>query len=252
MKKVIIIGRGSTFMITAIGNNLNEAGYRCIKLDARIDDIRKRENEADIVVIYLSQDLLDGMKVLIYIKDMCLANGKFLYLIGDEVELKEAERIFPERSITKCFEKPLDIKEFISTVATLSSDPSTLKKLILFVDDDSDYLEMVGGWLEGSYRVVRANSGMQAIKFLANNKPDLILLDYAMPVTSGPQVLEMIKSEPGADDIPVVFLTGRGDKESVMRVVDLKPDGYLLKTIGKNELLEKIEEFASLSIAREV
>ncbi|MBO6137105.1 MAG: response regulator [Lachnospiraceae bacterium] len=252
MRKVIILGRGSTFMITAIGNNLSDAGYRCIKLDAYIEDIRKRENEADIVVIYLSQDLLDDMKVLIYIKDLCLANGKFLYLIGDEVELREARRIFPERGVTRCFEKPLDIKNFISTVDALSSDPNTLKRLILFVDDDSDYLEMAGGWLEESYRVVRVNSGMQAIKFLANNKPDLILLDYAMPVTTGPQVLEMIKSEPGADDVPVVFLTGRGDKESVMKVVELKPDGYLLKTIGKNELLKKVEEFVSLSVARGV
>ncbi len=87
------------------------------------------------------------------------------------------------------------------------------------------------------------NSGMQAITYLATNKPDLILLDYEMPVTTGPQVFKMIKSEMNTSDIPVFFLTGKGDKESVMKVVSLKPNGYLLKTTQKEELLSTISDF---------
>jgi CheY-like chemotaxis protein len=77
----------------------------------------------------------------------------------------------------------------------------------------------------------------------AENKVDLILLDYEMPVTDGPQVLEMLRADPDTKDIPVIFLTGKGDKESVMSVVSLKPDGYFLKTMGKKDLLEKIKVF---------
>ncbi len=87
------------------------------------------------------------------------------------------------------------------------------------------------------------NSGLQAIKWLAKNKVDLILLDYDMPVTTGPQVLEMLRSDPETASIPVMFLTGKGDKESVMAVVALKPEGYFLKNIKKPELLEKLQEF---------
>ena len=88
-----------------------------------------------------------------------------------------------------------------------------------------------------------ANSGLQAIKWLGKNKVDLILLDHEMPVTSGPQVLEMLRSDSETCNIPVIFLTGKGDKESVMAVVALRPDGYFLKGIQKEELLEKIQEF---------
>ena len=88
-----------------------------------------------------------------------------------------------------------------------------------------------------------ANSGLQAIKWLAKNKVDLILLDHEMPVTTGPQVLEMLRNDPETQSIPVMFLTGKSDKESVMKVVALKPEGYFLKTIQKGELLEKLQEF---------
>ena len=86
-------------------------------------------------------------------------------------------------------------------------------------------------------------SGLQAIKWLGKNKADLILLDYEMPVTSGPQVLEMLRSDDETRSIPVIFLTGRSDKESVMSVLALKPEGYLLKNIEKEELLEKLNDF---------
>ena len=79
--------------------------------------------------------------------------------------------------------------------------------------------------------------------YIADNKPDLILLDYEMPVTSGPQVLEMIRSETKTDTIPVIFLTGKGDRESVLKVLALKPDGYLLKSTDKTTLLKSLEEF---------
>ena len=68
-------------------------------------------------------------------------------------------------------------------------------------------------------------------------------LDYEMPVTSGPQVLEMIRSETKTDTIPVIFLTGKGDRESVLKVLALKPDGYLLKSMEKAALLKSLEEF---------
>jgi len=102
---------------------------------------------------------------------------------------------------------------------------------------------MVREWLKGSYKVSMANSGLQAIKWLGKNHADLILLDHEMPVTSGPQVLEMLRNDPETSSIPVMFLTGKGDKESVMKVVALRPEGYFLKTIQKEELLAKLQEY---------
>ena len=53
----------------------------------------------------------------------------------------------------------------------------------------------------------------------------------------------MLRSDEETKGIPVMFLTGKSDKESVMAVVALKPEGYFLKTIHKEELLEKLKEF---------
>ena len=57
------------------------------------------------------------------------------------------------------------------------------------------------------------------------------------------EVLEMIRSEKAMRNIPVFFLTGKDDSESVNRVLKLKPDGYILKSVGRNSLLERLEEF---------
>jgi DNA-binding NarL/FixJ family response regulator len=64
-----------------------------------------------------------------------------------------------------------------------------------------------------------------------------------MPVTSGPQVLEMIRSEPNCANIPVIFLTGRNDRESVMSVMRLKPDGYLLKSQLRDAIITSVDRF---------
>ncbi|MBO4396249.1 MAG: response regulator [Eubacterium sp.] len=70
---------------------------------------------------------------------------------------------------------------------------------------------------------------------------DLILLDYEMPIVDGPQVFEMLKSEEDSKDIPVVFLTGNGTREGVLRVMELGPAGYVLKGATKQELQAKIK-----------
>ena len=79
--------------------------------------------------------------------------------------------------------------------------------------------------------------------YIADNKPDLILLDYEMPVISGPQVLEMIRSESKVESTPVIFLTGKGDRESVLKVMELRPDGYLLKSLPREKILASVKEF---------
>ena len=139
----------------------------------------------------------------------------------------------------------MDNAVFVSTVKEYfdKAESGTFRKSILVVDDDPQYLTMVREWLKGTYKVSMANSGLQAIKWLGRNKVDLILLDHEMPVTSGPQVLEMLRSDSDTSSIPVMFLTGKRDKESVMSVVALKPEGYFLKGIQKEELLEKLQEF---------
>ena len=117
------------------------------------------------------------------------------------------------------------------------------RKKILVVDDSSVMLELMKQLLEESYDISYANSGLSAIRSLTLNRPDLVLLDYEMPVCDGRQILEMIRSERDLADIAVIFLTGRVDKESVEKVLALKPAGYLSKNQKPEEIKHNIDEY---------
>ena len=110
------------------------------------------------------------------------------------------------------------------------------------MDDDPSYAGMVRTWIKDIYKTTVVTAGMQAITFLLKNHVDLILLDYEMPVVDGPQVLQMLRSEPATADIPVVFLTGVSTKEEIMRVLALKPDGYILKTTPRDDILVYLQK----------
>lgn len=125
----------------------------------------------------------------------------------------------------------------------LDKGKTTEKEQILIVDD-SDVVQHAMKMLLGSdYDVVLANSASAALKCIARNRPDLILLDYEMPICDGRQTLEMIRSEEETADIPVIFLTGRGDKESVKNVMSLKATGYMLKTMKPEEIKKVIDNY---------
>ena len=62
-------------------------------------------------------------------------------------------------------------------------------------------------------------------------------------IVDGRQVLEMIRAEKEFSDMPVIFLTSKDDKESVMQVMALKPEGYLLKTLEPAKIVQAVDDF---------
>lgn len=125
----------------------------------------------------------------------------------------------------------------------LDKNKEKKKKKILVVDDSDVMLHAMKGLLETDYDVALAKSGLSAIRAITLDRPDLILLDYEMPVCDGSQVLEMIRAEEDFADIPVVFLTGRGDRESVQKVIALKPKGYLIKSMPPADIKKSIDKY---------
>lgn len=114
---------------------------------------------------------------------------------------------------------------------------------ILVVDDSEFMRGRIRQLLADRYDLLESDSSISAIKMIAVNRPDLVLLDYEMPICDGKQALEMIRSDKDIADIPVMFLTGRSDKESVKNVKALKPEGYLLKTMPDDFIKNTIENF---------
>ena len=125
----------------------------------------------------------------------------------------------------------------------LDKKETTEKKKILIVDDSGVVLQAMKQLFEKDYEVSLAKSGVAAIRSMILNKPDLVLLDYEMPVCDGKQVLEMIRAEEELTKIPVIFLTGTVDRERIQKLIPLKPAGYLLKTAQPQALKGNIDSF---------
>lgn len=114
-------------------------------------------------------------------------------------------------------------------------------KRILLIDDDEDMLAMTERWLEkGGYEVVKAVSGKEALDILNHQKPDLILLDYAMPEMNGPEVLAAIRSNNDTKNIPVLYRTGMDDTD-FYGDENCKPDAVASKSEGRPILMKAVE-----------
>lgn len=116
------------------------------------------------------------------------------------------------------------------------------RKNILVVDDDVRMLNVIKLYLQDLYEVSVVPSGKLALKYIAKKPCDMILLDYMMPDMDGPEVLRQIREGQNNAKVPVVFLTGVADKDMVVRSLEFFPNGYLLKPIAREALLEKVTE----------
>lgn len=118
-----------------------------------------------------------------------------------------------------------------------------VRKKILAVDDSGTVLRSIINWLGNEYAVTVANSGFKAIRAICKDRPDLVLLDYEMPVCDGPQLLRMIQSEADYENLPIIFLTGRNDRNSILQIMSYHPAGYLLKSSGAETVKSAIRKF---------
>ncbi|MCR5790507.1 MAG: response regulator [Lachnospiraceae bacterium] len=116
------------------------------------------------------------------------------------------------------------------------------RKNVLIVDDDPVTLRSIREMLSEDFEVTVATSGIQAMTAIGKKRPDLILLDYEMPVCDGKQTLEMIRADEELKDMPVIFLTGINDRAHIQSVLKLKPEGYLLKPAVRDELVSTIRK----------
>lgn len=116
------------------------------------------------------------------------------------------------------------------------------RKSILIVDDSGIYLRLLKGLLEDNYDTYITTSGLEAISLAHKKHPDLILLDYEMPLFDGRETMVKIRESEETKDIPIIFVTAVNRKENIKAVLSLKPAGYLLKPIDKDRLFQNIKD----------
>lgn len=114
------------------------------------------------------------------------------------------------------------------------------RKRILAVDDTAVVLTRILYTLRDTYDVVTVNSGVRALKYLKEQKPDLILLDIRMSPMDGIETLQSIRTMEEYKDIPVIMLTGVEDKDIVIKTAKLGICDYIRKPFSSEELHKRI------------
>ena len=176
--------------------------------------------------------------------------------IGNEADYKSVETYLETKQFSFLMQ-PVETKKMLEVLCgVLSINPNDIelekkssasRKLILLIDDSPVMLRTVSNILEKKFEVLVATSGMQAMTILGRRKPDMIFLDYEMPVCDGQMTLRMIREVEEIKDIPVVFLTGVQDREHISAVMDLHPAGYLLKPAPADKIIETANKVLNIT-----
>lgn len=242
MQNILMIMETSSFLARNIAEQLEDLNYNVDSVEMDIHMISEQKNNYEAIFLYTESDTDVKAKEVIYIRDKAIEENIPVFYLGDDAE--DVKRIIPEHVLKSVFKRPIDVKVTAKIVDEyIKYYGKQVKKKVLVVDDSGAMLRNVKGWLGEKYNVILANSGTMAIKYLATDRPDLVLLDYEMPVIDGRQVLEMIRTETEFRDIPVIFLTSKNDRESILKVMELKPEGYLLKTMEPERIVEEVDKF---------
>lgn len=245
-KKVLLISENEkSFMTNATEKALTAAGMKVNNLLATSSILVDSIAGTDIVLIRGGEVWSIHPNLLQDIKNACAEQHKQIALYGNPDEIEPLKRVFPWSMIAAEYIRPVDVAVVAEQMSLLLArlEISHGRKRILVVDDSSVMLRTIMEWLERKYQVVLANSATRAMSAIQKEKPDLILLDYEMPICSGGQFLEMLRSEDETRSIPVIFLTSRGDEETVRSVLSLRPEGYILKTSPKEQIIATINNF---------
>ncbi|MDC0052805.1 phosphate regulon transcriptional regulator PhoB [Gammaproteobacteria bacterium] len=113
---------------------------------------------------------------------------------------------------------------------------------ILVVDDETSIREMLVISLESAgYNVLQAENAKTAHSLVLDKHPDLILLDWMMPVTTGLELLRRLKRDEMTDHIPVIMLTAKAEESSKISGLDSGADDYIAKPFSPRELLSRVK-----------
>lgn len=249
-KKIAIVLQQYSIVVKGVERKLKELGYDVTVIKPETDLLKAVSGETDLYVLYLPKDSKNReeeesmFQMMLQVCDVMQTYEKTMVLIGEKSYRSSLMSIHPMLGECKWVDRPVDMKALeIAVESALSGEERTeVKKQILIVDDDPTYAGMVRTWIKDYYKADILTSGKQVLMFLGKKEVDLILLDYEMPVMDGTQVFKMLRRDPMARDIPVIFLTGVGTADEVKHVLALKPDGYVLKSTTREQLLEYLAE----------
>ena len=113
---------------------------------------------------------------------------------------------------------------------------------VLLVDNDKHILEVMSVYLEDVATVSTVLGGHQALEFVQQHPVDVIFLDVDMPIMDGFATLEQLRNIEKCINVPIVLVTGKTDKHTILNSFVMGVDGYLAKPVSKDNLVNKLQE----------
>ena len=202
---------------------------------AGIEVEEKKIEELDIASFVFVTTPYTEEELLNMVED--ILNGNYVTnIIPEKVDVQE------EQKEEQNADEEIDNEEKSEEQETKKKPVINTRKTILLVDDSGIFLRMLNGLLSDNYDVRMATSGLKALTSIREKKPDLILLDYEMPMYDGRETMIKIREKEENKDIPIVFVTAVNKKEHIKAVLALKPAGYLLKPIDRDRLFQTVKD----------
>lgn len=118
------------------------------------------------------------------------------------------------------------------------------KPVIVMVDDEKEFLSLVGRWAAPEYEFVGLTGGGGLLEEIESLEPSLVVLDVRMPGEDGFELCRRIREDRRFDDIPVLFLTGSREDEDFLKNMEAGGTAYLSKPVGRRQLLAMFRELA--------
>lgn len=237
-KVLYVMGDGQRLVVKTFLHELEEREFVVRVVDPVVESLRLLPEKPVHLMLFLSESM--DFAIVRSVVEKAGNSGWHLYLAGTINGITTEEDSFLKKVPGVHFQSfPLDIGIFLAEFEL----NDRARKRVLVVDDEPILLRSIQGWLRDNFEVSLVNSGETAIEFLCTHPVDLILLDYKMPTMTGADVLRQIRSVQKMKDTPVIFLTAYSDRNSVMDVMKLRPEGYILKSKSPDEIKKAVVDF---------
>ena len=200
-----------------------------------------KQHPVDVILIDIDMPVMNGFKTLEHLRNLneCI-NVPVILVTGkrDKYTVVNSMIMGVDGYLVKPVAKEALKEKVMEIYRRWTQDNS--RKVVLAIDDDITYLKQIEALLHDTYHVVIINSSKLALSYLAKHTPDVVLLDYQMPLYSGAALINMIRQNDACHDTPVIILSGTLDRDALKECYPYNPFACLAKPVTKETLLETI------------
>lgn len=201
-----------------------------------------QQEHFDVILLDIEMPIMNGFKTVEQLRNLkeCV-NTPVIMLTGKKDKYSVMKSL--AMGVDGYLVKPVNKEELAEKIKEVchKKHQSQHRRTIMAIDDDMSYLKQLNSFLHEYYNVIMINSTKLALEYMASNIPDVILLDYQMPLYSGVALMSIIKQNPNYQDIPFIILSGNLDQNTLLEFYKYNPVACLAKPVSKEMLMEKIE-----------